>query len=154
MCLAQLAGWRRRAAQGCFLCQHKAQPRDCRSCSYPGLICPVRPPCPSKQDAVQQAWLGYKATRGRGEQSPAPPLGCHRTREVQARAGSTLLVLSEAVVGAMRWCHPAEAPLTVSECTSKTQMSQRHQCSSDYSHACPKEQLDKLPLGQISILNR
>lgn len=37
MCHAQLAGCRRRAAQGCFPCQHKALPKDNRNCSYPGM---------------------------------------------------------------------------------------------------------------------
>lgn len=49
-----------------------------------------------------------------------------KTRQVRVRVDSTVLVASEPEVGAMRYHHPAEAPLTAAECTSKTQMSQTH----------------------------
>lgn len=83
---------------------------------------------PSKQNVIQHVWLGNKTMRDRGEQSPAPAhlLAATKTREVQVRADSTVLVASEPQVGAMRCYHPAEAPLTASEYTSKTQMSQRY----------------------------
>ena len=126
-CHAHLAVWRRKAAQqGCFLCsaagQCKVQSRDYRNCSYAGLIWPFMLwGVPILQSRMCSSRFDWGIKQWGTEESKAQHLAAaKKTREVQARADSTVLVAAEPEVWAMRCYCPAEAPLTPSECTSKT----------------------------------